>query len=133
MTMLLARRRWLSMAVLVSAVATMDANAAEVAAAAQSAAQKATVSTAAMPAAGAAAKHKSVAANVRLQTDVITGSSELPKVLYILPWRAASAATGLDAAPEASDQQLFQSLDPDAHGRLLHYRRLLGETVAEVK
>ena len=76
---------------------------------------------------------KPQAASVRLQTDVITGSSELPKVLYIVPWRAASSASGLDAAPELSDQQLFQSLDPDAHGRLLHYRHLLGETVAEVK
>ena len=42
---------------------------------------------------------KPQAASVRLQTDVITGSSELPKVLYIVPWRAASSASGLTRHP----------------------------------
>jgi hypothetical protein len=78
-------------------------------------------------------KAAKVVSRVDLPVDVITGSSELPKVLYIVPWRAATGVPGIDGAPDLGDQQLFQSLDPDAHGRLLHYRQLLGETVAEEK
>lgn len=74
-----------------------------------------------------------VNSRVDLAVDVITGSSELPKVLYIVPWRAATAVPGIDTVPNLEDQQLFQSLDPDAHARLLHYRQLLGEHVAEEK
>ena len=65
---------------------------------------------------------------VRLDEDVITGSSELPKVLYILPWRAAEGTAGLNAAPVLKAKELFEPLDPDAHSRLLQYRqRLLGD------
>ena len=65
---------------------------------------------------------------VRLDEDVITGSSELPKVLYILPWRAAEGTAGLNAAPVLKAKELFEPLDPDAHLRLLQYRqRLLGD------
>jgi hypothetical protein len=65
---------------------------------------------------------------VRLDEDVITGSSERPKVLYILPWRSAQGTTGLDAAPDLKASELFESLDPDAHGRQLRYRqRLAGD------
>ena len=71
-------------------------------------------------------------ASVRLQTDVIAASSELPKVLYIVPWRAADSAQA-QAAPQLGNAQLFQSLDPDAHRRLLHYRQLLGDTPTEAK
>ena len=71
-------------------------------------------------------------ASVRLQTDVIAASSELPKVLYIVPWRAAEAVQA-QAAPQLGNAQLFQSLDPDAHRRLLHYRQLLGDTPTEAK
>ena len=71
-------------------------------------------------------------ASVRLQTDVIAASSELPKVLYIVPWRTADS-TQAQAAPQLGNAQLFQSLDPDAHRRLLHYRQLLGDTPTEAK
>lgn len=65
---------------------------------------------------------------VQLDEDVITGSSERPKVLYILPWRSAQGTTGLDAAPDLKASELFESLDPDAHGRQLRYRqRLAGD------
>ncbi len=65
---------------------------------------------------------------VRLDEDVITGSSERPKVLYILPWRSAQGTPGLDAAPDLKATELFDSLDPDAHERQLRYRqRLAGD------
>lgn len=65
---------------------------------------------------------------VQLDEDVITGSSELPKVLYILPWRAAEGTAGLSAAPKLKARELFEPLDPDAHARLLQYRqRLVGD------
>lgn len=62
---------------------------------------------------------------VQLDEDVITGSAERPKVLYILPWRCAQATPGLDAAPDLKASELFESLDPDAHARQLNYRQAL--------
>lgn len=62
---------------------------------------------------------------VQLDEDVITGSAERPKVLYILPWRSAQATPGLDAAPDLKASELFESLDPDAHARQLQYRQAL--------
>lgn len=82
------------------------------------------------PALAAEAESSTSRTQVRLDEDVITGSSELPKVLYILPWRAAEGTAGLNAAPVLKAKELFEPLDPDAHARLLQYRqRLLGDPV----
>ena len=62
---------------------------------------------------------------IDLPDTVISGQQELPKVLYILPWRSLGPAPALDQTPLPGDSELFEPLDPDAHARVLEYRRLL--------
>lgn len=65
---------------------------------------------------------------VQLQEDQITGDDELPKVLYIVPWRSLHETPSLDASPDLGTNELFEPLDPDDHGRLIDYRRALAES-----
>jgi hypothetical protein len=85
----------------------------------------------AVPPTGVAAERTS--GRVDLPETVISGDQELPKVLYILPWRTLGPAPDLAQAPRPGSADLFEALDPDAHARVLEYRRLLAPPEATEK
>ncbi len=68
--------------------------------------------------------------SVRLESR-ITGNRELPRVMYIVPWRQ-SPDVNFDWDPEpAIAGELFQPLRRDEYRRQLHYRELLSAGGAE--
>lgn len=54
--------------------------------------------------------------------DTVTGNQEQPKVLYIVPWRAANDDTILYAAPTTKLQlDVFEHIERPEHLRKMHY------------
>lgn len=72
---------------------------------------------------------QSPAGVLQLDQTVISGNQELPKVLYILPWREPQGLPDIEIQAEFTESQVFRRLYPPA------YRRELGyfETLSELK
>jgi hypothetical protein len=58
---------------------------------------------------------------IELDTTVISGNQELPKVLYIVPWQAPADRPQLPAPDIDADDGLFRRLQPATHQRELLY------------
>jgi hypothetical protein len=62
---------------------------------------------------------------IRLDETVISGNQELPKVLYILPWRQPEGLPEIDVQVPDSEAQVFRRLYPPAYRREIDYYRSL--------
>lgn len=62
---------------------------------------------------------------IRLDETVISGNQELPKVLYIVPWKDPDGMPSIDLDPEFTELQVFRRLYPPAYRRELNYYELL--------
>jgi hypothetical protein len=58
---------------------------------------------------------------IELDETVISGNQELPKVLYILPWRQPSGLPDIDLDARFSEVDVFKRLYPPAYRRELDY------------
>jgi len=68
---------------------------------------------------------------VRLDETVISGNQELPKVLYIVPWKDPDDMPGIELEPEFTELQVFRRLYPPAYRRELNYYELLNAVETE--
>lgn len=59
--------------------------------------------------------------HIRLDETVISGNQELPKVLYILPWREPQGLPHLETNAEMTEAEVFRRLYPPAYRRELSY------------
>ena len=58
---------------------------------------------------------------IRLDETVISGNQELPKVLYILPWRDPNGLPEIELDASYSEMDVFRRLYPPAYRRELTY------------
>ena len=58
---------------------------------------------------------------LRLDETVISGNQELPKVLYILPWRNPQGLPDIEVQAEFTEAEVFRRLYPPAYRRELGY------------
>lgn len=58
---------------------------------------------------------------IRLDETVISGNQELPKVLYILPWRDPNGLPEIELDTRYSEMDVFRRLYPPAYRRELTY------------
>ena len=58
---------------------------------------------------------------LQLDETVISGNQELPKVLYILPWREPQGLPDIEIQAEFTEAQVFKRLYPPAYRRELRY------------
>jgi len=58
---------------------------------------------------------------VQLDQTVISGNQELPKVLYILPWREPQGLPEIEIQAEFTEAEVFRRLYPPAYRRELGY------------
>jgi len=58
---------------------------------------------------------------VQLDQTVISGNQELPKVLYILPWREPQGLPEIEMQAEFTEAEVFRRLYPPAYRRELGY------------
>ncbi len=58
---------------------------------------------------------------IQLDETVISGNQELPKVLYILPWRQPSGLPDINLKAEFTEMDIFRRLYPPAYRRELKY------------
>jgi len=65
---------------------------------------------------------------IRLDETVISGNQELPKVLYILPWREPGGLPDIELETEFIETDVFRRLYPPAYRRELSYFKTLDET-----
>lgn len=68
---------------------------------------------------------------IRLDETVISGNQELPKVLYIVPWKDPSGIPSIELNPEFTESEVFRSLYPPAYKRELNYYELLDAAKTE--
>lgn len=68
---------------------------------------------------------------IQLDETVISGNQELPKVLYILPWRDPSGLPEIDLSTEFAEADVFRPLYPPAYRRELEYFKSLEATESE--
>jgi hypothetical protein len=62
---------------------------------------------------------------VQLDQTVISGNQELPKVLYILPWREPQGLPEIEIQAEFTEAEVFRRLYPPAYRRELGYFEML--------
>ena len=62
---------------------------------------------------------------IQLDETVIAGNQELPKVLYIVPWRDPKGLPEIDMDPEFTELEVFRRLYPPAYRRELDYHETL--------
>lgn len=62
---------------------------------------------------------------VQLDETVISGNQELPKVLYILPWRDPDGLPELDLDADLMESEVFRRVYPPAYRRELNYLQTL--------
>jgi hypothetical protein len=105
--------------VLAALLATCDGHAAE--RAAESAAERAAERVAERVADSAADETR-----MALDTTVISASQELPKVLYIVPWRTPTGRPDLPATAGVVDDGFWQPLRPQEHRREILYQETPG-------
>ena len=65
---------------------------------------------------------------IKLAETVISGNQELPKVLYILPWREPAGLPDIELETEFLETDVFRRLYPPAYRRELSYFKTLDET-----
>ncbi len=71
---------------------------------------------------------------IQLDETVISGNQELPKVLYILPWREPAGLPEIELKAEFTEQEVFRRLYPPAYRRELgYYKTLDGKDSEELK
>jgi len=58
---------------------------------------------------------------MQLDQTVISGNQELPKVLYILPWREPKGLPQIEVDGDFSEEEVFKRLYPPAYRRELGY------------
>ncbi len=58
---------------------------------------------------------------VQLDETVISGNQELPKVLYILPWREPQGLPDIEIQAEFTEAEVFRRLYPPWYRRELQY------------
>ena len=58
---------------------------------------------------------------IELDETVISGNQELPKVLYILPWREPQGLPDIEIQAEFTEAEVFRRLYPPAYRRELGY------------
>ena len=58
---------------------------------------------------------------LQLDQTVISGNQELPKVLYILPWREPQGLPDIEIQAEFTEKEVFRRLYPPAYRRELGY------------
>ena len=58
---------------------------------------------------------------IRLDETVISGNQELPKVLYILPWRDPEGLPDIELKTDFTELDVFRRLYPPAYRRELSY------------
>lgn len=68
---------------------------------------------------------------ITLDETVISGNQELPKVLYILPWRGPEGLPEIDLQTEFSELEVFRRLYPPAYRRELKYFETLEGSTSE--
>ncbi len=62
---------------------------------------------------------------VQLDETVISGNQELPKVLYILPWRDPDGLPELNLDADLMESEVFRRVYPPAYRRELNYLQTL--------
>ena len=65
---------------------------------------------------------------IRLDETVISGNQELPKVLYILPWREPGGLPEIELKTDFTEMDVFRRLYPPAYRRELSYYKSLEAT-----
>ena len=70
---------------------------------------------------------------IRLDETVISGNQELPKVLYILPWRDPNGLPDIEIDAGYSELDVFRRLYPPAYRRELTYFESLEAAKAPLK
>lgn len=70
---------------------------------------------------------------IKLDGTSITGSRELPKVLYIVPWKSARLGTLSVSAGSKSFDTEMEALDRDVFRRQVQYYGMLYGTEANTK
>ncbi len=68
---------------------------------------------------------------IRLDETIISGNQELPKVLYIVPWKEPDGMPNIDLDPEFTELKVFRRLYPPAYRRELNYYELLNAVETE--
>ena len=68
---------------------------------------------------------------VILDETVISGNQELPKVLYILPWREVDGIPVPASAPDLSQDYVLWPVYPHEYRQRMAYRRLLEDESKE--
>lgn len=68
---------------------------------------------------------------IRLDETVISGNQELPKILYILPWRDPDGLPDIELGAQFSEMDVFRRLYPPAYRRELKYFKSLEATKSE--
>jgi hypothetical protein len=68
---------------------------------------------------------------IELDETVISGNEELPKVLYILPWREPEGLPAIELETDFSELDVFRRLYPPAYRRELSYFETLEGTSSE--
>jgi hypothetical protein len=85
------------------------------------------------PAASAVAQAQERAIDrLHLDATSITGNSELPKVMSIVPWKAAEPPAGPDRPMGSLIEELLAPLDRDEFRREITYHRELASRTAPV-
>lgn len=121
--------RQLAIAVVAALVVQYPALAADPA---PSAAPTAAKATAATPAA-APSKGKRTIDRLQLDPTAITGNRELPKVMNIVPWKAAEPPGGPDRPLNSLVEEVLSPLDRDEFRReITYYRDLTGQSAPVV-
>ena len=65
---------------------------------------------------------------IQLDETVISGNQELPKVLYILPWREPGGLPDIELNAQFTEMDVFRRLYPPAYRRELSYFKTLDGT-----
>jgi hypothetical protein len=68
---------------------------------------------------------------IQLDETVISGNQELPKVLYILPWREPGGLPDIELKAQFTEMDVFRRLYPPAYRRELSYFRTLNGSDSE--
>ena len=68
---------------------------------------------------------KEASHTIRLEETFVSGNQELPKVLYIVPWKQPGGIPDLTLKTEAPELQIFRRLYPPEYRRELKYYELL--------
>ena len=74
---------------------------------------------------------KDSTAYIKMRETVISGNAELPKVLYIVPWRDPTGLPDIELDARFTELEVFRRLYPPAYRRELDYYETLSELETE--